>query len=272
LSLHLLNTQSIHSWGLFFFLLFLLLIFAAIGWVFFTQYRARKAGLPPPSFKSYIPFVGGSARGASASNYPTPRSAGPIEWVKDQLDKLRNRRTAQGAYEETGSQQESGIAGYGAGGSARRGRGAEDDAWDSQVRDEDPYGGAGAGAGGYYEEQELGLTPTPGLQSEPYGAGSSYLDARTGYENERGRSQNRSPGLKTGAGLQTGQQGHARPGSAGQNPFGDDNEAASLRDVSPRPEVDGRGIGHVKGQASLDSQHGGDSPTSTRKSMFREGL
>ena len=146
----------------------------------------------------------------------------------------------------------------------RRGRGVEDDAWDTQVRDEDAYGG---GPGGYgYEEQELGLTPTPGLASEPYGAGSSYLDARTGYENERGRNQNRSPGLQPGG------QGHSRSGSAGQNPFGDDNEAMSLRDVSPVPEVEGRSGGHVKGQGSLGSQHEGDSPTSTRKSMFREGL
>lgn len=115
----------------------------------------------------------------------------------------------------------------------------------------------------------MGLAPTPGLHNEPYGAGSSYLDARTGYENERGRSQNRSPGLAVG-GLQPGQQGHARSTSAGDNPFGDDNEAQSLRDVSPRPVLDTR-MGHVKGQSSLDSQSG-DSPTSTRKSMFREGL
>ena len=120
------------------------------------------------------------------------------------------------------------------------------------MREEDPYG---AGPGGYYEEQELGLAPTPGLVNEPYGGGSSYLDARTGYEGERGRSQNR-------AGLQPGGAGAA---AQGQNPFGDDNEAASLRDVSPRPE------GHVKGQESLDSTTA-DSPTSTRKSMFREGL
>lgn len=251
-------------WGLFFFLLFLLLLFAIIGWVIFTQWRARRDGLPPPSWRFYIPFLGGSSSGASAPNYPTPRSAGPIEWIKDQLDKLRNRRTAQGAYEETGGQQEQGVA-YGASGPARRGRGVEDDAWDSRVGNEDPYAG---GPGGYYEEQELGLAPTPGLHTEPYGAGSSYLDARTGYENERGRSQNRSP-----AGLKPGQQGHSRSGSTGQNPFGDDNEAASLRDVSPRPEADGRG-GHVKGQSSLDSQRRSGSPTSTltRKSLFREGL
>jgi hypothetical protein len=185
-----------------------------------------------------------------------------MEWIKEQLGKLRNGRTAQGAYEETGGQQEQGIA-YGAGGPARRGRGVEDDAWDPQVGNEEAYA---SGPGGYYEEQELGLAPTPGLHAEPYGAGSSYLDAQTGYENERGRSQDRSLG-----GLKPGQQGHSRSGSAGQNPFGDDNEAVSLRDVSPRPEADGRGR-HTKGQSSLDSQRGGGSPTSTRKSLFREGL
>jgi hypothetical protein len=191
-----------------------------------------------------------------------------MEWIRDQLDKLRNRRTARGAYEETGSRQEAGQA-YGAAGPARRVRGVEDDAWDTRVGNEDPYGG---GPGGYYEEQELGIATTPGVRSEPYGGGSSYLDARTGYENERGRSQNRLPGLTTG-GLQPGRSGHSRSGSAGQkNPFGDDSEAVGPRNVSPRPE--GEGSGHVKVQPSLDSQHseGGGSPTSTRKSMFREGL
>ena len=135
----------------------------------------------------------------------------------------------------------------------------EDDAWDSSVREEDPYM---AGPGGYYEEQELGLAPTPGLVSEPYGGGSSYLDARTGYEGEnRGRSQNRAGGS---GGLQPGGTGAAA--QQGQNPFGDDNEAAGLRDVSPRPEGS-----HGKGQGSLDSTTA-ESPTSTRKSMFREGL
>ena len=68
-----------------------------------------------------------------------------MEWIKDQLDKLRNRRTAQGAYEETGGQQEQGIA-YGAGGPTRRGRGVEDDAWDTRVGNEEPYA---SGPGGY---------------------------------------------------------------------------------------------------------------------------
>lgn len=187
-----------------------------------------------------------------------------MEWIKDQFAKLSNRRTAQGAYENTGSAQEQGNA-FNTSGS-RRGRGTEDDAWDTQVRDEDAYGASGPG--GYYEEQELGLAPTPGLQSEPYGTGSSYIDARTGYENERGRSANRSPG-NVGLQPQPGQQGHSRGLSDTQNPFGDDNEAASLRDVSPRPEPLHT---HIKGQASLDSQAGNTSPISTRKSLFREGL
>ena len=249
------------SWGLFFFLLLFLLVIAALGWVVYTQIRARRSGLPPPSLKSYIPFLG-SSRSSSATNYPTPRSSGPIEWIKDQFGKMRSGRTARGAYEETGGGLESGT-GYSSGG-GRRGRGLEDDAWDTQVGNEDAYGG---GPGGYYEEQELGLAPTPGLHSEPYGGGSSYMTAGSGgaptYENERGRSKSRDP-----AGLQP------QGGRQGENPFGDNHEAASLRDVSPRPETDARGTqGHSKGQSSLDSNRGGggDSPTS-RKSMFREGL
>ena len=41
--------------------------------------------------------------------------------------------------------------------------------------------------------------------------------------------------------------GHSRPGSAGQNPFGDDNEAASLRDVSPRAGGGGEEWGPCEG-------------------------
>jgi hypothetical protein len=196
--------------------------------VAFTQVRARRAGLQPPTWRSYIFFAN---RGAvSATNYPTPRSAGPIEWIKDQFAKLSNRRTARGAYEETGS----GADGYSAGGApARRGRGLEDDAWDTRVGNEDPYG---HGPGGYYEEQELGLEPMPGLHSEPY----------AGYAGEeRGRSKSRE-----GAGSQ----------SLDPNPFGDQHEAASLRSVSP-----------MKGTGNLDAQQGNTSPTS-RRSMFREGL
>jgi hypothetical protein len=91
-------------------------------------------------------------------------------------------------------------------------------------------------------------------------AGSSYLDARTGYEGamERGRS----PGTA----------GRVRGTSAdtGRNPFGDHAEAVSLRDVSPRPASDEPR--HTKGQLSTDSAKSGDGPTETRQSLFRERL
>jgi len=242
-----------HGWGLFFFLLFLLLIFAAVGWVVFTQVRARRAGLPPPTFKSYIPFVGGGS--SSSRNYPTPRQGGPIGWIKDRFASLKNSRTAQGAYEEP---LEAGTMGRG-----RRGL-DPDEAWDARVGNEaDAYGPGG----GQYEEQELGLAPS----HEPYG-GTSYggSAALPSYgDGERGRSRSREPEAYIGGG----QQGldarydeeTGRPRSR-ENPFGDQHEAASLRDVSPRPVIDTSGLGPSKGKGSHD-----DSPTE-RRSMFRESL
>ncbi|KIV85936.1 hypothetical protein PV11_01586 [Exophiala sideris] len=230
------------GWGWFFLLLILLLLFGIIGWVIYTQVTARRQGLPPPSLKSwktYIPFMNRQG----STNYPAPRRSGPFEWIRDQISKLGNKRTARGAYEEAG-----GEAGYTG---ARRGRGVEDDAWDTRVGNEDPYA-SGPGYAGY-EEQELGLAPTPGVQSGPYsgssaaGGGGDYLSAGRGYtDGNRGR-----------------------PGSRGADPFGDQNEAPSLRSVSPRP------VGHTKNNESLDTQGSGDgntSPNSTRKSVFREGL
>jgi hypothetical protein len=138
-------------------------------------------------------------------------------------------------------------------------RGVEDDAWDTRVGNEDPYGPSG----GYNEEQELGLAPTPGLRNEPYGGGrnapSDYLGA-TG----------------SGSYSDVDVSGRGRPGSSSrENPFGDHHEAPPrLRSVSPRPEADG-GRGHTKGNFSLDTQGSGDgntSPISTRKSVFREGI
>lgn len=243
-----------HGWGLFFFLLFLALIFGAVGWVIFTQYRARKAGLPPPSFKSYIPFL----NKGPAGNYPAPRSAGPVEWIKDKIAQLRNRRSARGAYEEPS--EGAGYAG------PRRGRGLDpDDAWDARVVNEaDAYG-----PGGYYEEQELGLhTPGP----EPYGGSGYGGPALPSYgDGERGRSKSRdAPGAIAGGqrGLDARYDEEMGRRSA-DNPFGDQHEASNLRDVSPRPVVDtsaGARLGHTKGQGSND-----DSPTE-RRSMFRESL
>lgn len=232
-----------HGWGLFFLLLFLLLVFAALGWIIYTRLHASRQGLPPPPLKSYIPFLSGPQ---STTNYPTPRSSGPLEWIKDQVAKLRNKRTARGAYEETGR---------GADGSYTGARGRDDDAWDTRApgrEEDDSY--AAAGPGGYDEEAELGLAPAPavaGLHApEPYGGAAGRTDYRGGGGSDRGRSGQRSHG--TGAGSLT------------ADPFGDQHEASSLRDVSPRP------VGHGQGGGSLEVK-GGDSPTE-RRSMFREGL
>ena len=244
LSLRLTQVLLTSTTGLFFLLLFLLLVFGAIGWIVYTRLRASRQGLPPPPLKSYIPFLGSSQ---STSNYPTPRSSGPLEWIKDQLAKLRNQRTARGAYEETGRGVDGSYAGAGAGT-----RGRDDDAWDTRApgRDEEESYAA-AGPGGYYEEAELGLAPTPGVHAaEPYVGGAGRTDYIGGGGAERGRSA---------------QRGHGQgAGSLTADPFDDQHEANSLRSVSPRP------VGHGQGAGSLEIKSG-DSPTE-RRSMFREGL
>ena len=150
---------------------------------------------------------------------------------------MRNKRTARGAYEETTGE---GAGGYRSSAGGREGRGLEDDAWDTRVGgEEDQFRYAG------YEEQELGLAPTPGLQNEPYGGATDYSGAR-GVQDSRGR--------------------------LGPDPFGDNNEAESLRSVSPRPHE-----GHTRGQVSIGTTGSGGSlepasPTGTRKSAFREDM
>lgn len=177
-----------------------------------------------------------------AGNYPTPRSSGPLEWIKDKIAAVRNRRTTRGGYEE--SRDTEGQYAGGNDGAGRRGRGLEDDAWDTRVGNEDPYG---PGPGGYYEEQELGLAATPGVYNQQHAGGSDYMGQSTTYEGAN----------------------HERGRSGGLDPFGDQHEAPSLRSVSPRPET---AQGHIRGQDSLGSQDGNSSPTSTRKSVFREGI
>jgi hypothetical protein len=235
------------GWGWFFLLLLLALILGAAGWIFFTRRRASRQGLPPPTLKSYIPFIGGSS---STSNYPSPRQGGPIGWLKDQIASFKNRqnRTAQGAYEEPLE------------GGARRGRGVggDEEAWDARV------GGPGGeydGPGGYYEEQELGLQPAG---EQTYG-GSGYGqggrgDTTFGASVERGRSRSREPEPYLGAAGVSG-------GAGGNNPFGEEAERSDLRDVSPRPVTDATKDGALHARKGSHD----DSPTE-RRSMFREGL
>ena len=167
-------------------------------------------------------------------------------------------RTGGGAYEQP------------LGGGARRGL-DPDEAWDSRVGAEaDAYG-----AGGYYEEQELGLHPPP--------AGTGYAGARGGhgggvlpdYGDEhapRGRSLSRD--LRDDGFIGGGKQGLDQRydeevhGAGHEDPFGDEAERSELRGVSPRPAAE-EGLG-VKGKKS-GGKDGPDSPTE-RRSMFREAV
>ncbi|KAL9109959.1 MAG: hypothetical protein Q9227_005482 [Pyrenula ochraceoflavens] len=237
-----------NGWGAFFLVLFLIVVFGALGYVGWTQYRARSAGLPPPSWKSYIPFLKSDS---GSSNYPSPRSAGPIEWIKDKIAQMQRKRTAAGAYEGAGGLEAGNTAYAGAG---RRSRGVDpDEAWDTRVGNEaDMYAAP-------YEEQELETQPYGGAGHE-YGGSSlpAYGDG------ERGRSRSRDGDMEIRYEQETG----GRQQHLGENPFGDQHEAASMRDVSPRPHIDTQGIdqGHSKGKGSHD-----DSPTE-RRSVFREGI
>lgn len=224
-----------------------------------SYYRARRLGLPPPNFN---PFNRAARRDPAAYHAPAPAPSGIKGWITDKIDALRNKRTAGGAYESTS---------YGVGGSSRgrdrRGFGAldPDEAWDARVGNEADH---------YYEEQELGLQdPNPG----PYG-GRGYGEVGAGHvgvggiPDERGRSRSRQRELDD----RYDEEVH---GGQPRNPFGDDNEAGSMRTASPRPMADGAPGGsqrdrvvsqHRKGQSSLSAKEG-DSPTE-RRSMFREDV
>lgn len=196
---------------------------------------------------------------SSSTNYPTPRSAGPLEWIKDKIDGLRNKRSQTGGYEDTrggaeGSYQNLNPSG-GSSGRGGRGRGLEDDPWDSHVggRDDDPYG---PGPGGYNEEAELGLAPTPGYGQSGYGGGD-YINQTTSYGGGPSSSRSRGAELDTG--------------SSHMDPFSDSHAASSMRSVSPRPTVGG--IDTSRGHKKNESEEAGNtSPISTRKSIFREDV
>ena len=151
-----------------------------------------------------------------------------------------------------------------------------DEAWDTRVGNEADAFGAGA-PGGYYEEQELGLAPTPRLDN-PYGNhGGAAMPAYGEGVDARGRSKSRDPpGVLGGPqeldtrydqemGARTNQPKRAVDSN---NPFSDANEAPSLRGVSPRPMLDSNAAEGVKGKGG-ESQE--ESPTE-RRSMFRESL
>ncbi|KAK7927684.1 acid phosphatase-like protein [Apiospora marii] len=226
--------------GIFFLVLFLLLIVAAVGWIVFTQLRARRLGLPAPTISSYNPFAPSEP---SAYGTPTPAPGGIRGWFNDKLRGRGNNRSAGGAYEQPG----------------RAGRGFgpldPDEAWDSRVGPEaDHYG-----PGGYYEEQELGLRNDP-YSGSGYNMNLASAPDAAAPDHGRGRSQNRdSLGV---------------PGAAGRsaaNPFDDDAAEPSnisMRGVSPRPIDTGMPARPLSGVSSIGKN---DSPTE-RRSVFRENV
>jgi hypothetical protein len=225
--------MSVGGLGAFFIIVAFIALFGAVAWIVFTHLRARRLGLPQPTFASYNPF--NSSRGFD-------NSGGGGGWFSDKIRafKNRNNRSQTGGYEEPLSSNVRGRA-------ASRGFGPldPDDAWDARVGNE-------ADAYGPYEEQELGLHDETGY----HGVGATP---------DRGRNRSTEPEPYIGgshAGLD--RRYDEEMGRPAQNPFGDDAAVSnvSLRGVSPRP---------IDTKAHVTQEETGDSP-SERRSMFREDV
>ena len=251
-------------------ILILAIVFGYGGWYAYARWNANKNGLPPPSMNPIAAFK--ASRGGSP-DYPGPgpASGGIRGFIDTQMRRFKNRnnRSAAGAYEESSYTT--------GGGAAARGRGAgsrldPDEAWSARVGDE-----------AYYEEQELGLHE-PARTTNPY-APTSY---NAEYQNQsqyphqhqqpeppRGRSRTREYDDDM----------HDDRG-ARLNPFDDDN-ATSLRGVSPRPLDYSSQDTSYHGGATVQMPQvpqikthkkagGGDSaensPTESRRSVFREAI
>ena len=232
------------SGGWFFLILLVLIIVAVAAWVFFTRRRAARQGLPPPPLASYNPFA---TSNRSSQGYGG--QSGIVGWAKSKFQSLKG--SGGGAYEHpVGAGQRRGLD--------------PDGAWDTRVGDEaDAYG-----AGGYYEEQELGLQPPPSGSYTGGGYGSSHGQQLPEYgagEPERGRRRSRDDAFIGGGQRGLDQRYDEEMGK--QNPFGDAAEQSSMRGVSPRPaELDASTQSHKGGIAGH-----GDSPTE-RRSMFHENV
>jgi hypothetical protein len=243
-------------------ILILAIVFGYGGWYAWARWNANKNGLPPPSMNPIAAFR--ASRGSEPS-YPGPAPAGIRGFIDAQMRKFKNRnnRSAAGAYEESS---------FTTGGGAARGRGAgsrldPDEAWSARVGDE-----------AYYEEQELGLHE-PARTANPY-APTSYNTQQQHQQQQhaeppRGRSRTREydDDMRDQRG-------------AHLNPFDDDN-AASLRGVSPRPlDYSSQDTSYHGGatvqmpqvpQIKTHKKAGGsdsaeNSPTESRRSVFREAI
>ncbi|KAK7982016.1 acid phosphatase-like protein [Apiospora saccharicola] len=277
--------------GIFFLVLFLLLIGAAVGWIVFTQLRARRLGvsalLPQPgalrqSIHAIRPVhcalpqailffraLYSLAHRIMNADRKNPQLQLPAPTISSYNPFARSEPSAYG----TPTPAPGGIRGwfndklrgrstnrsgaYEQPGRAGRGFGPldPDEAWDTRVGPEaDHYG-----PGGYYEEQELGLRNDP-YSGSGYNMNLASTPGATAPDHARGRSQNRdSLGLPGGA------------GRSAANPFDDDAAEPSnisLRGVSPRPIDTGNSARPLSGVSTVTKN---DSPTE-RRSVFRENV
>ena len=230
-----------NGWLVFIIVLLLLLSISYFGWYFYARWNASRNGLPPPSMNPMVAFSRSSSTNAE-SNYPGPAPTGIKGWFDTQMRKFKNRNnrsTTGSGYEDSGYNATARGVGGGRGAGSRL---DPDEAWSARVGDE-----------AYYEEQELGLHEPPAThQSNPFA------------EPTRGRSRTRDAYDE-----------HLDSHSA-QNPFGDDT-ATNLRGVSPRPVVVSAQGYHGAATATMpsakDHRKGDDnSPTESRRSIFKEGL
>ena len=221
--------------GWIFLLLILLIPIAAVLYIIVARYRAKQAGNPVPSFSSYNPFT---SRSGAPQNQST--SSGLFGKIRSKFQSSKNP-TRSGAYEQS------------LGGRNRRGL-DPDEAWDARVGNE----ADGYGAGGHYEEYELGLHQ----QSEGGAYSGGGYGGDSAEEMARGRSLSRDIDRNIG-GVQRGPDQRYNIETGSEDPFGDQAERSNLRGVSPRPVGD-----EEKGHSKDGS---GDSPTE-RRSMFHENM
>lgn len=233
------------SGGWFFLIIIVLVLIGVTAWVIITRRRAAAQGLPPPPISSYNPF--GNRSRSSQSYGGQSRIVG---WAKSKFSSLKG--SGAGAYERPAN--------------AGQRRGLDPDgAWDARVGDE----ADGYGAGGYYEEQELGLQPPSSASHLGGGYGPSspspQLPEYGADEPERGRRRSRDDAFIGGSQRGLDQRYDEEMGK--QNPFGEGAERSSLRGVSSRPaELDAQGHSQKDGAGGH-----GDSPTE-RRSMFHENV
>ncbi|KAL8934909.1 MAG: hypothetical protein Q9211_004988 [Gyalolechia sp. 1 TL-2023] len=232
--------------GFFFLFLLILLPLALLAYIFYTRIQAQRAGRPPPSFASFIPFRNRRSRSYSSSS----SSGGILSTMRTKFHSLTGSSQRSGAYEQPlGSS---------------RGRGLDPDgAWDARLGDEaDAYG-----SGGYYEGQELG--PRTG----GYGGHGTELPDYGDEEMGRGRSISRdapppSDGFIGGSQHGLDQRYDEALGGGSKNPFGDQAERSELKGANHGPAEAGRG---QKQHGGAGGSVQGDSPTE-RKSMFHENM